>query len=97
LECPAGSFTFWIRGSAERLLFCTDRVLQGTILDFSPLGADIVEISKSLAGVKGFSTLYRNITDNADGDAVMTLTSGGTIALDSVSRARLGYGNILLV
>jgi hypothetical protein len=70
---------------------------QGTILDFSPTGGDVVEISKSLAGGKGFLTLYLNITDNADGDAVLTLTSGGTITFDGVSKAQLGYDDFLLV
>jgi hypothetical protein len=69
------------------------------ILDFNSIeGADhdVVVISKVLAGVKGFSNLYRNITD-VDGDAVLRFADGSTLTFDGLRKADLGYDDFLLV
>jgi beta-glucanase (GH16 family) len=65
--------------------------------DFAPTGGDVVEISKAVSGVKTFSNLYRNVRDNAAGDAVLKLADGGTITFDGIHKAQLGYDDFLLV
>jgi Ca2+-binding RTX toxin-like protein len=69
------------------------------ILDFNPdAGADhdTVVISKSLAGVKGFSQLYRNITD-VDGDAVLKFADGSTLTFAGVLKANLSYDDFAFI
>ncbi len=89
----------WGGGDADRFVFATGMGGQDVILDFNPtLTGEIVEISKALAGVKGFSGLYRNIqNDSASGDAVLKLTNGSTITFNDVSKAQLAFDDFLLV
>jgi hypothetical protein len=67
-----------------------------TLLDFDPTGGDVVQVSKAVAGVKNFSGLYRNIRNDADGDAVLKLADGGTITFEGVSKAQLAYDDFTL-
>ncbi|WP_052763972.1 family 16 glycosylhydrolase [Microvirga massiliensis] len=67
------------------------------ILDFEPTSGDVIQLSKAAAGVKNFATLYRNILDNADGDAVLKLADGGTITFAGVSKAQLTYDDFVFI
>jgi hypothetical protein len=53
-------------------------------------------VSKSAAGVKNFSQLYRNIND-VSGEAVLKLADGGTITFDGVRKAQLTYDDFLII
>jgi hypothetical protein len=77
-----------------------------TIYNFDPLASnpdgtvngehDIITISKAMAGVTGFSQLYRKITD-VNGDAVLKIADGSTITFDGFKKADLGYNDFTLV
>jgi len=47
--------------------------------------------------VKNFSALYRNVTTNAEGDAILKLASGNTIIFNDVSKAKLGYDDFAII
>lgn len=68
-----------------------------TILDFDPAGGDVVQVAKAILGQKNFSGLYRQITNNASGDAVLKLADGGSITFDGISKAQLGYDDFLII
>jgi beta-glucanase (GH16 family) len=67
------------------------------VLDFDPAGGDVVRISKAILGQKNFSGLYRQIANDASGDAVLKLADGGSITFDGVTKAKLGYDDFLIV
>ncbi|WIJ24056.1 family 16 glycosylhydrolase [Devosia sp. RR2S18] len=69
------------------------------ILDFNPNAGDdhdVVVVSKALAGVKGFSQLYRNISD-VEGDAVLKFADGSTLTFDGVLKANLSYDDFAFI
>lgn len=82
---------------ADTFLFRTTSTGHDAIIDFDPASGDVIKISKSVAGQKNFSGLYRNISDNAGGDAVLKLADGGTITFEHVSKAKLAYDDFLIV
>ncbi len=82
---------------ADIFLFRTKATGHDTILDFDPASGDLVQVSKSVAGVKNFAGLYRNVRDDADGDAVLRLADGSTVTFDGVSKAQLGYDDFALI
>ncbi|HEX2554088.1 MAG TPA: glycoside hydrolase family 16 protein [Microvirga sp.] len=98
LSGTAGNDVFWGGAGADRFTFAAGMGGRDVILDFDPtLAGEVVEISKALAGVKGFSALYRNIQDDpASGDAVLKF-AGGSITFADVSKAQLGYDDFVLV
>jgi hypothetical protein len=88
----------WGDAGADRFVFIGGPVGHDAILDFNPaLSGELVEISKQLAGVEHFADLYSAISDNADGDAVLTLADGDTITVDKISKAQLGPNDCLIV
>jgi beta-glucanase (GH16 family) len=82
---------------ADKFVYRSGSSGRDLILDFAPTGDDVIEISKAVAGVKTFSNLYRNIRDDASGDAVLTLADGGTITFDGIRKAQLGFDDFALV
>lgn len=68
-----------------------------TLLDFAATGGDVVQVSKAVAGVKNFSGLYRNVRDDADGNAVLKLADGGTVTFEGVSRSQLAYDDFAFI
>jgi beta-glucanase (GH16 family) len=99
LSSTADDDIFWGGGGADAFVFAKGMGGRDVILDFDPtLAGEAVEISKTLAGVKGFSTLYRNIQDDPlTGDAVLKLANGGTITFANVSKAQLGYDDFIFI
>ena len=94
-------------GGQDRFLFVpgtTIKTRSGTaekdiIWDFDPIagsGHDVAVISKTLAGVSQFSTLYRNISD-VNGDAVLRFADGSTLAFEGLKKADLSYDDFQLV
>jgi len=87
-------------GGADTFVFTQGPVGSDIILDFDPNAGsdhDIVRISKALAGVSNFANLYRMVSNDADGDAVLKFKDGSTVAWEGVSKAQLGYDDFLLV
>jgi Ca2+-binding RTX toxin-like protein len=88
----------WGDAGADRFVFTSGPVGHDTILDFNPaLSGELVEISKALGGVENFADLYNAISDNADGNAILTLADGDTITFDKISKAQLGSNDLLIV
>lgn len=97
LQGLKGNDTLAGGAGADKFIYRSASSGHDVIHDFAPTGGDVVEISKAVSGVKLFSTLYRNVRDNASGDAVLKLADGGTITFDGIRKAQLGYDDFLLV
>jgi Ca2+-binding RTX toxin-like protein len=97
LQGLKGNDTLAGGAGADRFIYRAASSGHDVIRDFAPTGGDVVEISKAASGVKLFSNLYRNVRDNASGDAVLKLADGGTITFDGIRKAQLGYDDFLLV
>ncbi|MCB5176355.1 family 16 glycosylhydrolase [Microvirga lenta] len=82
---------------ADTFLYRSGPTGHDVILDFDPSGGDVVRVTKAILGQKNFSGLYRKISDNAAGDAVLKLADGGSITFEGVSKAQLGYDDFLIV
>ena len=74
------------RAASEPTSSSTRAVPPDIILDFDPASGDVVRISKTILGQKTFSGLYRQIADDASGDAVLKLADGGSIRFDGIAR-----------
>ncbi|MFD0465099.1 hypothetical protein ACFQY9_27910 [Microvirga aerilata] len=97
IEGLGGNDIFSGGDGADTFRFLTSGSGYDIILDFDPLRNDIVQVTKGVAGVKSFAALYRNVTNNAEGDAVLKLASGNTITFDGVTKAKLGYDDFALI
>ncbi|MBJ6126256.1 hypothetical protein JAO75_12670 [Microvirga sp. BT325] len=97
LEGLKGNDTLAGGSGADTFIYRSSPTGHDVILDFDPLGGDVVRITKAIAGQKNFSGLYRMIKDNGAGDAVLKLADGGSITFDGVRKAQLGYDDFLIV
>ena len=97
LEGLKGNDTMAGGSGADTFLYRIGPSGHDVILDFDPLGGDVVRITKALAGQKNFSGLYRMIKDDAAGDAVLKLADGGSITFDGVRKAQLAYDDFFIV
>jgi hypothetical protein len=87
-------------GSTDTFDFTQAPVGHDVILDFSPVAGaehDVVRISKAVSGARGFSDLYRMISNDTDGDAVLTLKDGSTLTFEGIGKAELSYDDFILV
>jgi beta-glucanase (GH16 family) len=82
---------------ADVFLYKSGPTGHDVILDFDPASGDVVRISKTILGQKTFSGLYRQIADDASGDAVLKLADGGSIRFDGIAKAQLGYDDFLII
>jgi hypothetical protein len=97
LQGLKGNDTLAGGAGADRFVYRSASSGRDVIRDFAPADGDVIEISKAVAGVKTFSNLYRNIRDDASGDAVLKLADGGTITFDGIRKAQLAYDDFVLV
>jgi beta-glucanase (GH16 family) len=97
IEGLGGDDIFSGAAGADTFRFLTSGSGRDIILDFDPLANDVVQVAKGVAGVKNFAALYRNVTNNAEGDAVLKLASGNTITFDGVTKAKLGYDDFAII
>jgi beta-glucanase (GH16 family) len=97
LEGLRGNDTLAGGQGADTFLYRTGPTGNDVVLDFDPIGGDIVHVSKTILGQKNFSGLYRMIKDNAAGDAVLKLADGGSITFDGVTKAQLAYDDFYIV
>jgi Ca2+-binding RTX toxin-like protein len=97
LEGLKGNDTLVGGSGADTFIYRTGPSGHDVILDFDLLGGDVVRITKAIAGQKNFAGLYKQIKDDAAGDAVLKLADSGSITFDGISKAQLKYDDFVII